>query len=164
MILKRLLTILFVLAIVSTAIAEPNLVIRSITGAECMNALKHVGKVVYSRDSLYLYSDSNVLIYCDLLSNVQHIRFSKEQPNPSTNLENVQHENSMKVKVFPNPTQDVVYVENANGKELRLFTMDGHLLETINVGNIETKVNMTNYPKGCYLLFSDSQSFQILKH
>lgn len=164
MMFKRLFFILCALGSLSTAIAEHGLVVKPLTGAECITAMNHVGRLVYSGDSLYVYGVSNELIYCDLLGNVQHVRFTNEHTDPSTNVESVQNENILQVKVYPNPTQDLVYVENASGKEVRLFTMDGRLLETIKIGNGITEVDMKNYPTGSYLLFSGTQSFQILKH
>ena len=162
--LKLLFAILYVLGFVCNATAKNSLVVKPLTGAECVTALNKVGRLVYSGDSIYMYGVSNVLIYSDLLANIQHVRFTNEHTDPSTNVESVQSENNLRVKVYPNPTQDLVYVENANGKEVRLFTMDGQLIETIDVGNDITEVDMTNYPTGSYLLFSGAQSFQILKH
>jgi hypothetical protein len=161
--MKRILVVLGVLAFVGSAMAEPSLVVKPLVGTECISALSTVGKLVYSGDSLYVYDKSQTVVFKDLLLNVKHIRFSDEQPSTPTDVENTQSDNALKVKVYPNPTQDILMVENAQGDMLRLYTMDGRLLEIQPLINGSAQVNMTNLPTGNYLLLSGNQSFQVIK-
>lgn len=161
--MKRILVVLGVLAFVGSAMAEPSLVVKPLVGTECISALSTVGKLVYSGDSLYVYDKSQTVVFKDLLLNVKHIRFSDEQPSTPTDVENTQSDNTLKVKVYPNPTQDILMVENAQGDMLRLYTMDGRLLETQPLTNGSAQVNMANLPTGNYLLLSGNQSFQVIK-
>jgi hypothetical protein len=161
--MKRILVVLGVLAFVGSAMAEPSLVVKPLVGTECISALSTVGKLVYSGDSLYVYDKSQTVVFKDLLLNVKHIRFSDEQPSTPTDVENTQSDNTLKVKVYPNPTQDILMVENAQGDMLRLYTMDGRLLETQPLTNGSAEVNMANLPTGNYLLLSGNQSFQVIK-
>ena len=161
--MKRIVVILGFFAFVGSAMAEPSLVVKPLVGTECISALSAVGKLVYSGDSLYVYDKSQTVVFKDLLLNVKHIRFSDEQPSTPTDVENNQSDNTLKVKVYPNPTQDILMVENAQGDMLRLYTMDGRLLETQLLINGSAQVNMTNLPTGNYLLLSGNQSFQVIK-
>ena len=161
--MKRIVVILGFLAFVGSVMAEPSLVVKPLVGTECISALSTVGKLVYSGDSLYVYDKSQTIVFKDLLLNVKHIRFSDEQPSTPTDVENTQSDNALKVKVYPNPTQDILMVENAQGDMLRLYTMDGRLLETQLLINGSAQVNMTNLPTGNYLLLSGNQSFQVIK-
>ena len=161
--MKRILVVLGVLAFVGSAMAEPCLVVKPLVGTECISALSTIGKLVYSSDSLYVYDKSQTVVFKDLLLNVKHIRFSDEQPSTPTDVENTQSDNTLKVKVYPNPTQDILMVENAQGDMLRLYTMDGRLLETQPLTNGSAQVNMANLPAGNYLLLSGNQSFQVIK-
>lgn len=161
--MKRILVVLGVLAFVGSAMAEPCLVVKPLVGTECISALSTIGKLVYSGDSLYVYDKSQTVVFKDLLLNVKHIRFSDEQPSTPTDVENTQSDNTLKVKVYPNPTQDILMVENAQGDMLRLYTMDGRLLETQPLTNGSAQVNMANLPAGNYLLLSGNQSFQVIK-
>ena len=161
--MKRIVVILGFFAFVGSAMAEPSLVVKPLVGTECISALSTVGKLVYSGDSLYVYDKSQTVVFKDLLLNVKHIRFSDEQPSTPTDVENNQSDNTLKVKVYPNPTQDILMVENAQGDMLRLYTMDGRLLETQLLINGSAQVNMTNLPTGNYLLLSGNQSFQVIK-
>ena len=143
--------------------AIPSLVVKPLSGKECITALGSIGKVVYSGDSLYVYDAAQNVVFSNLLANVQHIRFSDEQPSTPTNVENTQGENSLQVKVYPNPTQEVLHVENAQGEVLRLYAMDGRLVGTQAVENGSAQVDMAELPTGNYLLLSGNQSFQVIK-
>ena len=143
--------------------AIPSLVVKPLSGKECITALGSIGKVVYSGDSLYVYDAAKNVVFSDLLANVQHICFSDEQPSTPTQVENTQTNNGLQVKVYPNPTQDVLMVENAQGDVLRLYSMDGRLMVTQAVENGSVQVDMAELPTGNYLLLSGNQSFQVIK-
>ena len=151
------------LCLVMIAKAVPSLVVKPLSGKECITALGNIGKVVYSSDSLYVYDAMQELVFSDLLANVRHIRFSDEQPSTPTNLENTQGNNALQVKVYPNPTQDILMVENAQGNVLRLYTIGGQLVTIQPVNNGSAQVKMSDLPSGNYLLLSGNQSFQVIK-
>ena len=161
--MKRFLLLLGLSVLVMSAKAIPSLVVKPLSGKECITALGSIGKIVYSGDSLYVYDAAKNLVFSDLLANVQHIRFSDEQPSTPTNVENTQGKNALQVKVYPNPTQDILMVENAQGNVLRLYSIDGRLVITQAVENGSAQVDMTNLPSGNYLLLSGNQSFQVIK-
>ena len=161
--MKRLLLLLGIFAMVGSAQAVPSLVVKPLRGAECITALGVVGKLVYSGDSLYVYDKAQTLVFSDLLANVKHVRFSDEQPSTPTSVENKQGNNALQVKVYPNPTQEVLHVENAQSEVLRLYAMDGRLVVTLAVENGSAQVNMAGLPAGNYLLLSGDQSFQVIK-
>ena len=161
--MKRLLLILGIFAMVGSAQAVPSLVVKPLRGAECITALGVVGKLVYSGDSLYVYDKAQTLVFSDLLANVQHVRFSDEQPSTPTNVENTQGESTLQVKVYPNPTQEVLHVENAQSEVLRLYAMDGRLVGTQAVENGAAQVDMAELPAGNYLLLCGKESFQVIK-
>ena len=161
--MKRFLFLLGMLVLVISAQAVPSLVVKPLSGKECITALGNIGKVVYSGDSLYVYDAAQNVVFSDLLINVQHIRFSDEQPSTPTSVENTQGNNALQVKVYPNPTQDILMVENAQGDVLRLYSMDGRLLVTQAIENGSAQVNVAELPTGNYLLLSGNQSFQVIK-
>ena len=161
--MKRFLLILGIFAMVVSAQAVPSLVVKPLRGAECITALGVVGKLVYSGDSLYVYDKAQALVFSDLLVNVRHVRFSDEQPSTPTNVENTQGESTLQVKVYPNPTQEVLHVENAQSEVLRLYAMDGRLVGTQAVENGAAQVDMAELPAGNYLLLCGKESFQVIK-
>ena len=143
--------------------AIPSLVVKPLSGAECITALGVVGKLVYSGDSLYVYDKAKTLVFSNLLANVQHIRFSNEQPSTPTQVENTQNNSNLQVRVYPNPTHDILMVENAQGNVLRLYTMGGQLVTIQPVNNGSAQVKMSDLHSGNYLLISGNQSFQVIK-
>ena len=161
--MKRLMFLVGFLCLVMIAKAVPSLVVNPLSGKECITALGYIGKVVYSGDSLYVYDATQELVFSDLLANVRHIRFSDEQPNTPTSVENTQGNNALQVKVYPNPTQDILMVKNAQGNVLRLYTMGGQLVTIQPVNNGSAQVKMSDLPSGNYLLLSGNQSFQVIK-
>ena len=161
--MKRFLLILGIFAMVGSAQAVPSLVVKPLSGKECITALGVVGKLVYSGDSLYVYDKAQTLVFSDLLANVKHVRFSDEQPSTPTSVENTQGESTLQVKVYPNPTQEVLHVENAQSEVLRLYAMDGRLVGTQAVENGAAQVDMAELPAGNYLLLCGKESFQVIK-
>ena len=161
--MKRFLFLLGMLVLVISAQAVPSLVVKPLSGKECITALGNIGKVVYSGDSLYVYDAAKNVVFSDLLANVQHIRFSDEQPSTPTQVENTQNNSNLQVKVYPNPTHDILMVENAQGNVLRLYTIGGQLVTIQPVNNGSAQVKMSDLPSGNYLLLSSNQSFQVIK-
>lgn len=161
--MKRFLLILGVFAMVGSAKAVPSLVVKPLRGAECITALGVVGKLVYSGDSLYVYDKAQTLVFSNLLANVQHVRFSDEQPSTPTDVEDVQCNNTTQVLVYPNPAQDVLHVKNAKADVVRLYSMDGRLVGTQAVENGSAQVDMAELPAGNYLLLCGKESFQVIK-
>ena len=68
-------------------------------------------------------------------------------------LSTLTYENS-NFKVFPNPANTIVNItsNNKNIKEITLSDMQGRLLKTIEVNNINTQLDISNYQTGTYLI------------
>ena len=72
------------------------------------------------------------------------------------------HENSLpNIKIYPNPASNIVYIQTENGStpELKLYSLDGKLLQQIR----DTEIDVSNYPAGLYLLSIDGQMAKIIK-
>lgn len=71
------------------------------------------------------------------------------------------------VKVFPNPTIDVVQIQfTANQKHtlVELYSVDGKLLEKHSVNSQALEMNMSSYPAGTYFLrINKSETHQLVK-
>ncbi len=64
-----------------------------------------------------------------------------------------------KLQVHPNPTNGVVYVNNANGAEIKVHNLNGELLQTTR----ESRVDLSGYPNGVYLLRIGGQTLKVVK-
>jgi hypothetical protein len=89
----------------------------------------------------------------------------------STNVNELSHEHS--TVVYPNPTlSDVVLSTSAtsfsNDDRIMLYNITGQLLYTSNINNQQTRVDLSLYPSGVYILSSQIngifKTFKVLKN
>ncbi|GHT49118.1 hypothetical protein AGMMS49982_01840 [Bacteroidia bacterium] len=64
-----------------------------------------------------------------------------------------------KLQVYPNPTTDVVHIKNANGAEVKVYNHIGILLHRTN----ESRIDLSAYPNGVYLLRVGGQTLKVVK-
>lgn len=160
--MKKVIVLSLALMSVS-AFAALSLVVKPLSGKECISALSQIGKIAYSGDSIYVYDAAKTLVFSDLLANVQHVRFSDEQPSTPTGVEDLHGNNATQVLVYPNPTQDLLYVKNTQAEVVRLYTLTGSLVQTAEVHNGEVQLNVSSCPAGSYLLLCGNEAFQVIK-
>ncbi len=158
---KRLLFLLLVVAIGLQVRAEMSLVVRPMYDTDHINALQKIGKLVYSGDSLLVYDNEGTLVYGDLFENVKHVRYSDERPPIS--VDDKQGVDALQVVVYPNPTADVLYVDNAEVGEVRLYSAEGRLMRVVEAYEGRVAVDMSGYPAGTYLLFCGGEVFSVIK-
>ena len=138
------------------------LVVKPLVGKECTMVLSSIVKIVYQDDSMYVYDATQTIIYKQSLSDVQHIRFTNTTHGSSTDVEDTTEDGEVKVIVYPNPTPHLLYVKNVQQKDLRIYSANGHLIQTYTgVENME--IDMSGYPTGVYILNCENKNFQIIK-
>ena len=73
----------------------------------------------------------------------------------------IRNENMSEIFVYPNPTEGIVNVKSEKGmaQELKLFAIDGRLLQTV----YATKIDMTDYASGFYFLQVAGKNMKIVK-
>ena len=71
------------------------------------------------------------------------------------------------VKVFPNPTIDVVQIQFTTNQKhtlVELYSLEGKLLEKHSVNSQALEMNMSTYPAGTYFLrINNSDTHQLVK-
>ncbi|KAA6301802.1 MAG: hypothetical protein EZS26_002111 [Candidatus Ordinivivax streblomastigis] len=60
--------------------------------------------------------------------------------------------------VYPNPTQGVVYIRNANDAEVKVYNPSGAWLQTTR----ENIVDLSGYPAGVYLLRAGDKTWKVV--
>ena len=90
-------------------------------------------------------------------SNVQKIIFNgDDSKTPSIESENL--------KIYPNPAQEIVYVEGASkGTSISLFNLSGQELSTQIASEEKNEVNVSSLPLGTYLLRIGKKVVKIVK-
>ena len=92
------------------------------------------------------------------------MRFSDEQPSTPTGVEDLQSNNATQVLVYPNPTQDLLHVKNAQADVVRLYTLTGSLVQTAQTKNGEVQLNVSSCLAGSYLLLCGNEAFRLIKN
>ncbi len=148
-ILLLVLTILCGMHILAT-----NLVVERYAGAEMLQDIALIGKWVFVDTNLQLLDKEGNVLATEPLANVRKIVFSNESIN--TALENVENGT---IIVYPNPTQDVLHVQGIEAQTLRVFNMQGNMLQT----TVGTQVSVSDLPVGTYLLQIGTQVIRFMK-
>lgn len=143
--------------------AAVSLVVKPLSGEECVAELSRIGKITFVGDSMYVYDNEGVAVYGDLVKNVHHIRFADGQTSSPTDVENTQEWGGVSLKVYPNPTLDVLHVENASGEMVRLYNSNGQLVHQLRVRDGKVEMNMSGCATGNYILLCGNEAFQVLK-
>ena len=161
--MRNIFTLLFSIACFSHTMASLSIIVKPLSGQECITALSNIGKIAYSGDSIYVYDATKEQVFGDLLVNVRQVRFSNESPSIPTNIENTQDSSKPHILVFPNPTQDIVHIKHADANTIRIYTTSGQFLQTTIIHDGEAQINISSYPSGSYLLLCGNNAFQIIK-
>lgn len=143
--------------------AAVSLVVKPLSGEECMTALGLIGKITFAGDSMYVYDNDGEAVYGELVKNIQHIRFADGETSSPTDVENTQEWGGVNLKVYPNPTLDVLHVENASGEMVRLYNSNGQLVHQLRVRDGKVEMNMSGCATGNYILLCGNEAFQVLK-
>ena len=157
--MKKQITLLFALLLSVVAMAEMSLVVRPMYDTDKIIALQKIGKLVYSGDSLLVYDNAGTRVYGDLFENVKYVRYSDEEPQTPV----VETQIASQILVYPNPTADVLYIDNAEVGEVRLYTSDGRLMQVVDAGEGRVAVDMSGCPVGVYVLVANNQVFNVIK-
>ena len=129
-----------------------NLVIERYAGAEMVQDIAVIGKWVFVDTNLQLLDKEGNILATEPLANVRKIVFSDEP----TALDNVEKGS---IIVYPNPTQDVLYIQGIEAQTLRVYNMQGSMLQTTE----GTQVSVSHLPTGTYLLQIGTQVVRFIK-
>lgn len=160
--MKKILVMIFALMSVGMT-AAVSLVVKPLSGEECMTALGLIGKITFAGDSMYVYDNDGEAVYGELVKNIQHIRFADEETSSPTDVENTQEWGGVSLKVYPNPTLDVLHVENASGEMVRLYNTNGQLMQMARVENGKVEMDMSGCATGNYILLCGTEAFRVVK-
>jgi len=141
-------TFLFAIQLMAT-----NLVVERTSGADILQDIATIGKWVFVGDDLQLIDKSGNILAVEAITNVRKITFSAY----TTNVEDVHSSNT--IVVFPNPTHDILYVKGADVQTLRVYDMQGRIVQM----QEGTQISVANLPEGTYLLQIGTQVLRFIK-
>lgn len=136
----------------SMPILATNLVIERYAGAEMVQDIALIGKWIFVDTNLQLIDKEGNVLATEPIANIQQIVFS----DTYTAVEDIVKGS---IVVYPNPTQDVLYIKGIEAQTLRVYDLHGHALQTTQ----GTEVSVSNLPIGTYLLQIGTQVVRFIK-
>ena len=130
-----------------------NLVIEHRSGAEVLQDIATIGKLVFVEDSIQLLDKSGDILATEPIANVKKICFA-----PPTNTD-VNDTLVNTILVYPNPTQELLIIQGIESQTLRIYDLQGRLLKT-EWGN---QISVGNLSDGTYLLQIGTQVVRFIK-
>jgi hypothetical protein len=152
--MKQKIVLLAIAILCGMNVLATNLVVERYAGAEMMQDIALIGKWVFVDTNLQLLDKQGNVLATEPLDNVRKIVFSNE--SITTALENVENGT---IIVYPNPTQDVLHIQGIEAQTLRVFNMQGSMLQT----TVDTQVSVSDLPVGTYLLQIGTQVIRFIK-
>lgn len=152
--MKQKIVLLAIAILCGMNVLATNLVIERYAGAEMVQDIALIGKWVFVDTNLQLLDKQGNVLATEPLDNVRKIVFSNE--SITTALENVENGT---IIVYPNPTQDVLHIQGIEAQTLRVFNMQGSMLQT----TVNTQVSVSDLPVGTYLLQIGTQVIRFIK-
>ena len=132
-----------------------NLVIEPRLGAEKMQDIATIGKLVFVGENIQLLDKDGNILATESIANVKKICFA-----PPTEIDtDVNDTFANTILVYPNPTQDILMIQGAESQMLRVYNLQGSLLQT-EWGN---QIAVSHLPVGTYLLQIGTQVVRFIK-
>lgn len=161
---RKVLILTMLLLLVSTAFQvypNPALVLKMQDGTKQNLNLSHIQKLTFKGGYMKV-SYKNGTTDSVSLSNITRFTFDNTSPNISgNNLEWIFPSKG----VFPNPAQDVLYVNAAITKKTNvyIYRTDGSMALTTMISSDGEAINISSLNKGLYLLIVNNEAFKFLK-
>lgn len=158
---KTLLLLLFAVMGFGYLVAETTLRIEYVDGADYATALSVVGRWEFTDGKFILVSTSGeVLAEKANVYDVRRVVFKSD--DTPTDVKNMEAE----LTVYPNPTQDVVYVNGLeSGETVRIYSLEGRLLMSeVAQGDGRVQLNVASLAEGTYLLQMGTEIVKIIKN
>lgn len=158
--MKRLtLFLTLALGILFSAYAQNQLRVEFLNGPDYYWAISTIGRMTVSDNVLRIYAHDGQLLTERILSGVDKITFGD---NGSVTA--IPEEVEASLHVYPNPTHEMLFVDGVNaGMTVRLFSLDGRLLETVASDGQQMQIQVGTLPHGIYLLQINTDIIRFIK-
>ena len=132
-----------------------NLVLEPRSGKEVSKDIAKIGKLVFVEGNIQLLDKYGNILATESIANVKKICFA-----PPTEIDtDVNDTFANTILVYPNPTQDILMIQGAESQMLRVYNLQGSLLQT-EWGN---QIAVSHLPVGTYLLQIGTQVVRFIK-
>lgn len=153
-IMKKWLFLCLAAVAISVQATATHLVLSRSSGTQLLQDIATIGKVVFVGDDLQLLAHDGTVLAQEPIAEVQQITFA-DGPEPTS----VEGATASGIILYPNPTQDRLVVQGAEGQTLRVFDLQGRLLKQTE----STEVQVEDLANGTYLLQIGTQVVRFIK-
>ncbi len=159
---KCLLLIMPMLLSAVLAAAETCLTVVPVSGSERLYAIEKIGHISFSGNVMYLYDKSGNELGNTPLDGVAKIVFGEGTDAPETSVSDLK--GSVTVSVYPNPTAESLVISGlAAPQTIRVYSLDGMLLQQHNADSGENVISVSNLSQGTYLLQVGAEVVKFIK-
>ena len=104
--------------------------------------------------------DGTLLAERNLYDDIRRIVIFDDNEGSIVNTE----DNLLSISVFPNPTQEMLYVDGINvGETIRIFSLDGQMLLSATSNNDTLSLSVASLTNGVYLLQIGTEIVKFIK-
>ena len=139
---------------VSVQATATNLVLSRSSGTQLLQDIAAIGKVVFVGDDLQLLAHDGTVLAQEPIAEVQQITFA-DGSEPTS----VEGATASGIILYPNPTQDRLVVQGAEGQTLCVYDLQGRLLKQTE----GKEVQVEDLANGTYLLQIGTQVVRFIK-
>ena len=150
--MKNKITLIFAI-LCSMQMMATSLVVQTSDGAQQLHDIALIGKWVFVGEELQLLDKAGAVLATEQIANIRKITFSFSS---TTAVEGVKDD---AILVYPNPTQDILYVKGIESQPLRVYDLQGRVLQ-VEHGN---QLTVSNLSSGTYLLQIGTQVVRFIK-
>lgn len=68
------------------------------------------------------------------------------------------------VSIYPNPTNGPLSIKSENNSEVKIYSIDGKMLKTVQVQKGSNEINISELPKGTYFVKTSTESTKVIKN
>ena len=152
--MKKWLFLCLAAVAISVQATATNLVLSRSSGTQLLQDIAAIGKVVFVGDDLQLLAHDGTVLAQEPIAEVQQITFA-DGSEPTS----VEGATASGLILYPNPTQDRLVVQGAEGQTLRVYDLQGRLLKQAE----STEVQVEDLANGTYLLQIGTQVVRFIK-
>ena len=152
--MKKWLFLCLAAVAISVQATATNLVLSRSSGTQLLQDIAAIGKVVFVGDDLQLLAHDGTVLAQEPIAEVQQITFA-DGSEPTA----VEGATASGIILYPNPTQDRLMVQGAEGQTLRVYDLQGRLLKQTE----GTEVQVEDLANGTYLLQIGTQVVRFIK-
>lgn len=146
--------LILILLTLGLPLAATNLVITHQSGADLLQNVATIGKLVFVDNDLQLLDKAGNLLATESIASIRKITF---RANDDTAVEDTQLEDQ--IVIYPNPTHDLLMIRGIEAQTLRVYDMQGRMVHHAN----GTQIGVSHLSAGNYLLQIGTQVVQFIK-